>query len=87
MSVVGAAPRASTASEVIWDLEAQPSRSDSASNRPSLIVRATSNDEEHEYVRARGAGIYELGIRTARASGGESKTPYGRIVWIGQDSQ
>ena len=82
-SVVGAAPRVSTSSEVSWDLEGQPSSSGVTGGEPALILQAARTGEEREYVRARGAGIFELGIRVGSArGGGEAKTPYGRIVWI-----
>ncbi|KAI0333166.1 hypothetical protein GY45DRAFT_1320112 [Cubamyces sp. BRFM 1775] len=71
--------------EVVWELERQPEQSvvsGISGHAALLILKAAEDDEEREYVRARGAGIYELGI--AVAGGGKEgvvRTPYGRIVF------
>ena len=80
-SVIGTAPLTSS-EELSWNLGPQPSRSSPATKLPSLLLRAARTEEEHEYVRNRGAGIFELGVRVARARRAVDKTRYGQVVWI-----
>ncbi|KAI0781472.1 glyoxalase-like domain-containing protein [Trametes elegans] len=79
-SVVGASPRESTPSRVIWDLGQQPSRRDDPPKLPVLILSTPQDDEESEHVRTHGRGIYEFGVAVAvpREAG---QTPYGRVVY------
>ncbi|TBU42111.1 glyoxalase-like domain-containing protein [Dichomitus squalens] len=87
-SVLGASPYSSTAEEVAWHLDLRPSRVAPPSKIPVLRVGAAESDEEKEYVRAHGAGIYEVGFAVSDSGQGrETKTPFGKIVWVGEDAE
>ncbi|KAI9059784.1 hypothetical protein FKP32DRAFT_1579320 [Trametes sanguinea] len=80
-SVLGVSPVDSSASQVVWELELQPSH-DAAHRTPTLVLSAAGDENEERYVRERGAGIYELGVAVTDAErGGVKHTPFGRIVW------
>ncbi|CDO71886.1 hypothetical protein BN946_scf184940.g33 [Trametes cinnabarina] len=80
-SVLGVSPAASSASQVVWELERQPSDSQPY-QAPTLVLNAAEEYEEEIYVRERGAGIYELGVAVEDAGkAGVAYTPYGRVVW------
>ncbi|KAF9228834.1 hypothetical protein BS17DRAFT_724699, partial [Gyrodon lividus] len=81
-SVVGESPQMNAmGTEYIWLLKT-PSGALGA-QRPSLILNAPRNDDEEGYLTARGPGIFEVAFSVGK--GGterESRTPYGRIVWL-----
>ncbi len=87
-SVLGAAPFSSAPEEVAWRLDLQPSRLGPRSSIPVLRMRAAESEEETEYVRTHGPGVYEVAfIVTDPSQGrGPTRTPYGRVVWVGADS-
>ncbi|KAH9890539.1 glyoxalase-like domain-containing protein [Cubamyces lactineus] len=90
-TVLGVPPRdsaatgasASSSREVVWELERQPEQSVETRTAPALLImKAAEDDEEREYVRTRGAGIYELGIVVADSGKeGMVRTPYGQAVF------
>ncbi|KAI8999133.1 glyoxalase-like domain-containing protein [Trametes punicea] len=84
-TIVGVPPAERTASQVVWELERQPSYRDSRAPHaaPVLILSAAGGEEEEAYVRTRGTGVYELGVvvEDVEREGGVVRTPYGRIVW------
>ncbi|KAI0657215.1 glyoxalase-like domain-containing protein [Cubamyces menziesii] len=92
-TALGVPPRDSTATassslrEFVWELERQPEQfaETGIGKVPALLIlKAAGEDdqEEREYVRTRGAGIYELGVAVADAGKeGVVNTPYGRIVF------
>ncbi|KAH9929632.1 glyoxalase-like domain-containing protein [Amylocystis lapponica] len=79
-TVLGVRPRrvGPTASEVAWDLE----QAGASGYTPQLLLSAAQTEEEHEYVKGRGSGIYEVGFRVHGGQSGYASTPYGRIVWV-----
>ncbi|OBZ75973.1 putative ATP-dependent permease [Grifola frondosa] len=83
-SVVGAPPLTSTPSEATWELEAQHLPGEKTTDAsPQLVLSVAESHEEGEYVRARGAGIYEIAARVGKGQdGGVAVTPFGRIVWL-----
>ncbi len=83
-SVLGVLPKESTSTRVVWELGNQSSHPDAATRGPVLIVGTPQDEEEQEYLRARGSGIYELGFTVEDSKKeGEGRTPQGRVVWIG----
>ncbi|KAI1791543.1 glyoxalase-like domain-containing protein [Ganoderma leucocontextum] len=86
-SVLGTSPFSSTLEEVVWRLDLQPSRVGPPSAIPVLKLRAAEDEEETEYVRTHGPGIYEVAFIVADSSQERgTETPYGRVVWVGADS-
>ncbi|KIJ17034.1 hypothetical protein PAXINDRAFT_130525 [Paxillus involutus ATCC 200175] len=81
-SVVGDPPQANTMrTEYIWKLKTPSGVS--GARKPLLILSTPKNDDEEAYLDARGPGIFEIAFSVGQ--GGtekESKTPYGRIVWL-----
>ena len=87
-SVLGVSPYSSTTEEVTWYLDLQPSRITPPSVTPVLKVRAAESDEEKEYVRTHGAGIYEVGFVVSDPGQKRgTKTPFGKIVWVEADAE
>ena len=87
-SVLGVSPYSSTAHEVAWNLDLQPSRITLPSVNPVLRVRAAESDEEKEYLRTHGAGIYEVGFAVSDPGQKRGKkTPFGKIVWVKADAE
>ena len=86
-SVLGISPFSSTAEEVAWHFDLQPSPVVQPSRNPVLRLRAAVDKEEREYVRTHELGIYEVAFIVADPSQDrETKTPYGKVVWVGADS-
>ena len=85
-SVVGEPPRSNTTgSEYTWVLEA-PSGT-SGAEKPRLILSAPTNDEERDHLHTKGPGIFEVGFLVGRDRvERESRTPYGKIVWLRSSS-
>ncbi|OCH88213.1 hypothetical protein OBBRIDRAFT_805489 [Obba rivulosa] len=94
-TVFGAHPVSSGPAESTWTLQDVPaaadgvdpghsatSENDGHTAHASLILSVAQSDAEKEYVRTRGAGIYEVGflVEDGRRPG-EDSTPYGRVVW------
>ncbi|EIW60945.1 uncharacterized protein TRAVEDRAFT_166054 [Trametes versicolor FP-101664 SS1] len=81
-SVLGVSPKESTSTKVVWELEKQPSHRDAAAGAPVLIISAPQNEEEREYLRGRGSGVYELAFAVEDPEKeGVGSTPQGRVVW------
>ncbi|KAM5542788.1 hypothetical protein V8D89_003749 [Ganoderma adspersum] len=86
-SVLGISPFSSAPDEVVWYLDLQPSRPDPASSIPVLRLRAAEGEEETEYVRTHGPGIYEVAFIVSDPSQERgTRTPYGRVVWVSAES-
>ena len=86
-SVLGTPPFSSTTEEVAWYLDLQPSRPDPASSIPVLKLRGAVSEEEAEYVRTHGPGIYEVAFIVSDPSQERgTRTPYGRVVWVSAES-
>lgn len=85
-SVLGVSPKESTSTRVVWELEKHTSYRDVAARAPVLIVSTPQDDEERDYLRSRGSGIYELGfVVEDPKEEGVGRTPQGRVVWKGAE--
>ncbi|KAL1947216.1 hypothetical protein VTO73DRAFT_14177 [Trametes versicolor] len=83
-SVLGVSPTESTSANVVWELERQPSRQTASIRAPVIIASIPQDDEEGEYLRARGPGIYEVAFAVEDPEKeGVGRTPQGRVVWKG----
>ncbi|KAI0648409.1 glyoxalase-like domain-containing protein [Trametes meyenii] len=78
----------STSARVVWELGRQPTHErEGFGGAPVLILSEPEDEEEREYLRVRGAGIYELGVVVGDAGReGVARTPYGRVVWKAADA-
>jgi len=85
-TVLGVQPVSSGPTESIWVLDDVPSavaHEHDIADSARLILSAPQSDDEQEYVRTRGASIYEVGfVVKDGGKSGEESTPYGRVVWI-----
>ncbi|KAI0628764.1 glyoxalase-like domain-containing protein [Trametes polyzona] len=80
-SVLGVQPKKATSERIIWELERQPSHLGVSGNTPLVILSTSQDDEEREYVRSRGEGVYEVAFAIEDGEKeGVLRTPYGRIV-------
>ncbi|KAN0073789.1 Glyoxalase-like domain containing protein [Tylopilus felleus] len=83
-SVVGEPPRSNPAgSEYTWTLEVPSTRNTSSTQKPRLILSTPAHGEEEDHLDTKGPGIYEVAFSVGcDGVERESKTPYGKIVWL-----
>ncbi|KAM6500935.1 Glyoxalase-like domain containing protein [Amanita muscaria] len=74
-TVVGKEPRKSSENRCTWELQSVEAKTF------ELILSAPLDDGEVCFVQGCTAGIYEIGIKAARA-GGTVETPYGKLTWV-----
>ncbi|KAJ8584049.1 hypothetical protein M405DRAFT_747680 [Rhizopogon salebrosus TDB-379] len=80
-SVVGKSPVSTTARRATWVLDTP--RTDVAGGKPRLIISVPETEDEQRTLIEKGEGIYEVAFLVgAGRRAGQSKTPYGRIVWL-----
>jgi hypothetical protein len=80
-SVVGKSPVSTTARRATWVLDTP--RRDVAGGKPRLIISVPETEDEQRTLIEKGEGIYEVAFLVgAGRRAGQSKTPYGRIVWL-----
>jgi hypothetical protein len=82
-SIIDSQPVAVTETETVWVLDT-PSTSSNKSGYKSvqLIVSTPKQDGEHQALKERGPGVYEVALRVDKDCGsGSVHTPYGKIVW------
>jgi hypothetical protein len=82
-TIIDSQPITATKTETAWVLNT-PSTSSSKSGckSPLLIVSTPKQDGEHEALKERGPGVYEVALRVDKGHGsGSVNTPYGKIVW------
>ncbi|TFY82029.1 hypothetical protein EWM64_g1980 [Hericium alpestre] len=88
-SILGDHPITLSASTHVWLLDPLPdvNKGKPPEWHPRLILQAANEGDEDEvtFLQAHGPGLYEVAFRTSGGETGSTKTPYGKVSWVGAD--